>query len=119
MKPYLVDKVVTEDMEVVDLTQPKKAATFMNEIEAKVIGDMMQEVVNTGTAKALKSKSYTAAGKTGSAEYDETNNSHAWFIGYAPAENPKIAVSIIVEKAGTGGTYAVPIAKQLFDEYIN
>ena len=55
---------------------------------------------------------------TGSAEYGTAeSDSHAWYTGFAPAENPKVAVTIIVEGAGTGGDYAVPIAKRLFDAY--
>ena len=61
---------------------------------------------------------YTAAGKTGSAEYNKVKeDSHAWFTGFAPAEDPEISVTIIVERIGSGGDYAVPIAKRLFDAY--
>ena len=119
MKPYVVDRLVTEDMDVEDVTQPKKAAKLMSENEASILTTMMKEVVDNGTAKKLKNDNYTAAGKTGSAEYDNSNKSHAWFVGFAPVKNPKIAVSIIVEEAGTGGIYAVPIAKKMFDEYLN
>lgn len=119
MKPYVVDRLVTEDMDVKSVTQPKKAAKMMSESEATILTTMMEEVVNSGTAKKLKNNNYTAAGKTGSAEFDNSNKSHAWFVGFAPATNPKIAVSIIVEEAGTGGVYAVPIAKKMFDEYLN
>jgi peptidoglycan glycosyltransferase len=44
--------------------------------------------------------------------------SHAWFTGYAPAENPQVCVTIIIEGAGAGGDYAVPIAKRIFDAYL-
>jgi len=75
-------------------------------------------VVTEGTAKRLLEAEYTSAGKTGSAE-SGTNpeDSHAWFTGFAPAEDPKVAVTIIIENAGTGGDYAVPVAKRLFDAY--
>ena len=119
MKPYVVDKIVAENMDVKDVTQPKKAAKLMSKNESSILKSMMKEVVDKGTAKSLKNNNYTAAGKTGSAEYDNSNKSHAWFIGFAPAEEPKIAVSIIVEEAGSGGTYAVPIARKLFDYYLN
>ena len=79
----------------------------------------MQEVVKSGTASALKNKSYDAAGKTGSAEYETGKAAHAWFVGFAPARNPQIAVSIIVEGVGTGSDYAVPIAAKIFDAYFN
>ena len=79
---------------------------------------MMTSVVNEGTASKLKGLSYTAAGKTGSAEFkDSTSDSHAWFTGFAPVEDPQIAVTIIIEGAGSGGEYAVPIAKRMFDSY--
>lgn len=79
----------------------------------------MEEVVKRGTGTLLRNSHYEAAGKTGSAEYDSTGASHAWFTGFAPAKNPKIAVSVIVEKSGTGSEYAVPVAKKLFDCYLN
>lgn len=67
----------------------------------------------------MKGLSYTAAGKTGSAEYGAIKGeSHAWFTGFAPAENPQICVTIIIEGAGAGGDYAVPIAKRVFDAYL-
>ena len=60
------------------------------------------------------------AGKTGSAEYDSSKVfSHSWFTGFAPAEDPEIAVTIIMEQAGTGSSYAVPAAKRIFDAYFS
>ena len=58
------------------------------------------------------------AGKTGTAEIDSEGTSHAWFVGFAPAADPKIAVSVIVEGAGTGSQYAVPIAAKMLEEYL-
>ena len=63
--------------------------------------------------------SYKAAGKTGSAQYDSSDNVHSWFVGFAPSNHPKLVVSIVVEGAGTGGKYAVPIAKKMFREYLS
>ena len=119
MKPYVVDKLVADNMDIKSINQPEKAAKFMSREESSILKAMMKEVVDKGTAKSLKNNKYSAAGKTGSAEYDNSNKSHAWFIGFAPVDNPKIAVSIIVEEAGSGGTYAVPIAKKMFDYYLN
>ena len=62
----------------------------------------------------IRDSSYTAAGKTGSAEFSsDKSESHAWFTGFAPAENPEIAVTVIVESAGSGSDYAVPLALSL------
>ena len=70
--------------------------------------------------RKLKDRSYTAAGKTGSAEFSsDKSESHAWFTGFAPAEDPKIAVTVIVESAGSGSDYAVPLARQVFDAYFS
>ena len=86
--------------------------------QSAVLRSMMEAVVNEGTASKLKGLSYTAAGKTGSAEFNSgTSDSHAWFTGYAPADDPDVCVTIIVENAGSGGSYAVPIAKRIFDAY--
>ena len=57
------------------------------------------------------------AGKTGSAEYTDTGESHSWFVGFSNTENPDLAVSIIVESGGTGSEAAVPIAGAIFDAY--
>jgi len=75
-------------------------------------------VVSDGTARQLSNLPYAVAGKTGSAETDSQGTTHAWFVGFAPASHPKIVVSIIVEGAGTGSQYAVPIAQKMFESYL-
>jgi peptidoglycan glycosyltransferase len=96
------------------------------QVQQKVIGkklageitQMMKAVVTDGTASSLGYLSYSVAGKTGTAEYDSDGTSHAWFVGFAPADSPEIAVSVIVEGAGTGSQYAVPVAEKLFRTYL-
>ena len=79
---------------------------------------MMRAVVTDGTAKVLLNDDYTVAGKTGTAEFaEDINESHAWFTAFAPAEDPEICVTIIIEKAGTGVEYAVPLARRIFNAY--
>ena len=118
MKPQLVNKVETAAGELVKEFKSQPYQAFMTQQEADVLKLLMTEVVQQGTAKKLKGLEYTAAGKTGSAEYNQVKeDSHAWFTGFAPAEDPEISVTIIVESIGSGGDYAVPIAKRLFDAY--
>lgn len=118
MKPYLIDRVESATGKTVEKFDSQDYKTLMTAKEAAVLTQMMEGVVQKGTATKLKGLSYTAAGKTGSAEYSNlTNDSHAWFTGFAPAENPQICVTIIIEKAGSGGEYAVPVAKRIFDAY--
>ena len=91
----------------------------MSPEETEILTELMKQVVEKGTGTRLKNELYTAAGKTGSAEFNNysKDDSHAWFTGFAPAEDPEIAVTIIIEGAGSGGEYAVPVAKRMFDEY--
>lgn len=117
MKPYLISEVKCANGKVVDTFQEEKVKRLISSEEAGILRDMMEQVVLKGTASKLKGLSYTAAGKTGSAEFNSDSDSHAWFTGYAPADDPEICVTIIVENAGSGGSYAVPIAKRIFDAY--
>lgn len=119
MRPYLVESIQTSTGRTIKTTRQKVLSKSMTKDQAAVITDYMKEVVESGTGTALKTSRYEAAGKTGSAEYDSTGASHAWFTGFAPADNPKVAISVIVERSGTGSEYAVPIAKKLFDSYLN
>ena len=120
MKPYVVDRVENSAGSVIKSFSPSVYRRIISEEEAAAIKSLMEDVVTEGTASRLKGLSYTAAGKTGSAEYGTVKgDSHAWFTGFAPVENPKICVTIIIEGAGAGGDYAVPIAKRIFDAYFD
>lgn len=118
MKPYVVDRVENSVGSVIKSFPSDSYRKLMSEEEAAVMTNLMADVVTDGTASKLKGLSYTAAGKTGSAEYGTVKgDSHAWFTGFAPIEDPQVCVTIIIEGAGAGGDYAVPIAKRLFDAY--
>lgn len=118
MKPQVLTEVRTATGSPVKSYEPVSYRQLMTTEEATMLKDLMVQVVLVGTASKLKGLEYTVAGKTGSAEYDSSKNfSHAWFTGFAPAEDPEIAVTIIMEEAGTGSSYAVPVAKRIFDNY--
>ena len=118
MKPYLVTGVKSADGKSVEEFSPVEYGQLMSADEAEILTDMMEQVVLTGTASGLSGTSYEAVGKTGSAEYSSSSSdSHAWFTGFAPKDDPQICVTIIMEKAGSGGHMAVPVAKRIFDEY--
>lgn len=118
MQPVLVDKVVSAHEKVLEENKPKEYGNLMTREEAQILVSLMEDVVKEGTGKALRDQSYTSAGKTGSAEFNAVKeDSHAWFTGFAPVEDPKIAVTVIVEGVGSGGDYAVPLARRVFDAY--
>ncbi len=120
MKPYVIDRVVNDEGNIVKSFKPDDYERLMTEEEADILVQLMTSVVENGTASKLDGLNYTAAGKTGSAEYNNVKgDSHAWFTGFAPAEDPEVCVTIIVEGAGSGGDYAVPIARRILDAYFN
>ena len=119
MKPYVVDRIEDKDGGVVKKYMPSVYGELMTSKEANILADYMKAVITEGTGRKLKTDRYTAAGKTGSAEYNSAKDSHSWFVGFAPADKPQIAVSVIVEEGGTGSEYAVPIAKKIFDAYLS
>lgn len=105
-------------------TRPIEKGT---EVEHQVIlGDLWWDrlhralirVVAFGTGRAAQIPGTLVAGKTGSAEHIRGRPPHAWFIGFAPADDPKIAVAILVESAGQGGRAAAPLAQKLIARYL-
>ena len=112
MVPYVIDHIENAAGQTV-----RSKGRIVKKWVAEGMGGMMEAVVKSGTGSSLQALPYPVAGKTGSAEFDSEGTSHAWFVGFAPAENPKIAVSVVVEGAGTGSQYAVPVAQQVFGQY--
>lgn len=121
MTPYIIDHTENAKGIAVKEYKSKEYGIILPEQEIKVLDEYMKNVVENGTASKLKDGNYTAAGKTGSAEFNDIKGeSHAWFMGYAHNESlGGLAVTVIVERGGAGSEAAVPIAKQLFDQYFN
>lgn len=120
MTPYVIDHTQNKDGTLVKQFEAAEYGKLLSKEQAQTIREYMQEVVESGTASALKGQSYTAYGKTGSAEINSNRDSHAWFTGFATKADsgkPDIAIAVIAEEAGTGGKIAAPIAKQVFDAY--
>ena len=113
-KDQIIASVKTGTGSTLSETKPEDYRTVMTaEVAAK-----MREMIAEGTATKLSSRPYNPCGKTGSAEIvTGESTSHAWFTGFAPEENPEIAITVIVEGAGTGGVSAVPVVRSVLDEY--
>lgn len=79
----------------------------------------LQNVVDNGTARAAKVPGIEIGGKTGSAEHKKGSKTHSWFVGFAPVNDPKIAIAVLVENAGHGGDVAAPIAGELIRAYLS
>ncbi len=124
MKPILVNRVMKPDETILKQQKSSELYRMMKPETAKVLKEMMQGVVDSGTGGNAAIQGVRVAGKTGTAENEmtgrEKNKEHAWFIGFAPAENPKIAVAVILEYSGeTGGQGAAPIARDLMAAWLN
>lgn len=91
------------------------AATPMTPEAAARLSEMMQRVTISGTAAGrFADLPFSVAGKTGTAQNDQGDRrSHSWFIGFAPADNPRVAFAVVVENGGYGGAVAVPIARDV------
>lgn len=118
MKPYLVDHVENVLGEEVKKFLPASAGSLITAEEAGILCDGMRMVVTEGTGSAVRTDAYSVAGKTGSAEFEKDNETHAWFTGFAPAEDPKLVVTVIVEEGGSGGRAAAPIARAVMDCFL-
>ena len=116
-KPYIVDHIENYEGEVLKTTIPETIGEVMTYEEATALRDMMIDVVNEGTGTAAALKGYQAAGKTGTAE-NESGIDHSWFVGFAPAENPEVAVAVILENA-EGNKKATPIAGKIMQAVLD
>lgn len=112
MKPYIVDQVLSYNGAIVEKTSPGVWLRPMDAATAATMKSLMVQAVRSGTGTAAAISGVQVAGKTGTAEVAD-GKSHAWFAGFAPADDPQIAVVVIVENGGSGGSVAAPIAKQV------
>lgn len=118
MTPYLVDTITTASGITVGTTKPALFSTAMSRSCANYIEKLMCKVVESGTGRGAQISGISVAGKTGTAE-NESDKDHAWFVGYAPVDDPKIAVAVILEyDGGAGGTNAAPIARNVIRKYL-
>jgi len=119
MKPILVKNVISPRGNVIKTKHPEVLSEVTSEENAEKVKDMMVEVVNSGTGKNASLNSIQLAGKTGTAE-NASGKSHAWFTGFAPAEDPRVAIAVILEEDGnTGGKTAAPLARDIVSNILN
>jgi peptidoglycan glycosyltransferase len=119
MTPYLIDQVRAPDLTVIDQADPE---TFSEPVSAEVadqLQEMMESVVAEGSGRAARIPGVTVAGKTGTAQVAPDVPDHNWFVGFAPADDPQIAVAVFVANGGgTGGDVSAPIAGDVMQAYL-
>ena len=116
MRPYVVERVVAPDGSTVTRTKPEPLRRAVSGQVAAEVTSMMELVVQGGTGTAAQISGVRVAGKTGTAETGQTHVNTTWFICFAPADNPRVAVAVVLEhQSGAGGTTAAPIAKTIME----
>ena len=119
MRPHFLDRVVGPDGRVKDTFNRQEQSRVMSEKAASDLTGMMESVVESGSGTAAQLEGLQVAGKTGTAETGAGDN--AWFIAFAPSDDPEVAVAVVVEggnQSQTGGEVAAPLAAQVMREVL-
>jgi peptidoglycan glycosyltransferase len=121
MKPYLVKDTRSSNLDLIDQTQPEQLSQAVSPAVAAALTRMMVTVVQSGTGTPAQIPGIQVAGKTGTAQHVKGGNPHAWFTAFAPANDPQVAVAVVVEDGGNagseayGGAVAGPIARAVIE----
>jgi peptidoglycan glycosyltransferase len=119
MRPTLVDRAIAPDGDVLFRTAPEELGRAIGAGAAAELSTMMEDVVNEGTGTAAALQGIRVAGKTGTAETGVAGRNTAWFIAFAPADRPQIAIAVVIENtSGTGGVVAAPVARAVIEAYL-
>lgn len=125
MQPSVVQSVITPDLARQQQFTPTDFGRAMSAGTAQTLTQMMVQGVNAGTGTNAKISGVSVAGKTGTAQNGADEPYTLWFTGFAPADNPKYAVSVVVEdggglgQSGSGNSVAAPIARQVLEAVLN
>lgn len=120
MTPMIVKQVLSKNGDVLKNISSTSLGTIMTKDNAKIMQNFMKGVVSDGTGGRASVEGVTVCGKTGTADHakvaGEEYSPHSWFIGFAPYENPQVAIAVLVENGGQGGKVAAQIASQVIEQ---
>jgi len=125
MKPYLVDQIFTSNLTLLEEGSPTELRRSVTTSTAERIKQMMITAVASGVSSNARIPGVSVAGKTGTAENGPKDPYTLWFTGFAPADNPRVAVAVVIEdggglgQSGRGNTLAAPIAKKVMEAVLN
>ena len=120
-RPYIVDRIIGHDGSVVSRTRASTLGRAIKPETAAELNQMMVSVVQAGTGTVAQIPGIQVAGKTGTAETGVNKVYTAWFVSFAPANNPQVAVAVVLEKQlnGFGGVVSAPIAKEIMQKLLH
>jgi len=117
-RPHFVKEILSSNDELIkEVEEDPVREDFINSYNIHVVRQGMRQTVTSGSARRLNSLPVEAAGKTGTAQWSTKENTHAWFIGFAPYENPEVVITVLIEKGGEGSDTAVPVAQEFLEWY--
>ena len=115
MQPFVVGSILDRLGRNAGTTQPAQLSTATDPATAQLVKGVMEKVVTGGSGTRAAIPGVKVAGKTGTAEVGKSVATNAWFIGFAPADNPTVAIAIMIEGGGIGGRVAAPAAKPVLE----
>lgn len=117
-KPRIAAAVIDEERRPIREFRPEIIRDHLADPDSlRIVREGMRQAVTDGSASALRDLFFTSAGKTGTAQTGAIGKNHGWFIGFAPYEEPELALSVLVEEGSGGSTDAVPVAKEVLYYY--
>lgn len=120
MKPQVVRRILKPDGSILNQSAPEELGDAVSTQTAAELTAMMELVVQSGTGTAAQIPGVRVAGKTGTAETGRPDADNAWFIGFAPADEPRVAIAVVLsDQTGTGGQVAAPIAGALMETLLS
>ncbi|HPN96733.1 MAG TPA: penicillin-binding transpeptidase domain-containing protein, partial [Candidatus Moranbacteria bacterium] len=117
--PRIVNRIKKINGEEISVSAKVIRKNFISSEAMKVVREGMRQTVTSGTAQTLKNLPVEAAGKTGTAQFGTEDKTHAWFVSFAPYDNPTIAMVVLVEGGGEGHSSAVPVTREVYDWYFS
>ena len=123
-RPHLAEEIFTKEGETIKKIEAEIIRdNFIDSDKLQIVREGMRDAVTYGSARLLDYLPIASAGKTGTAQWSTVKNTHAWYVGFAPYDNPEIAFAILIEEGGEGSAVATPIASDIlkwyFSEHLN
>jgi peptidoglycan glycosyltransferase len=121
MVPHMTARIVNSEGQTVDRVKPQVQSVVMKPSTAAAVTSMMEAVVNEGTGTSAQIPGIQVAGKTGTAETQiGTAINNVWFIAFAPAQNPRVAIAVTLKGVpGQGAAFAAPVARQVIERLLD
>lgn len=119
-RPKFIDKIVHSETKAEEKVQPEVIGrNFVSSKNIEIVRQGMRQTVTEGSGISLNDLKVVTAGKTGTAQFNNNESVHSWYVSFAPYENPEIAMVVLIEGGGEGHSWAVPATKDIYKWYFD